>query len=334
MEATEIEVFRVRQVIRDSRTVNDDNRQPFEQIPFDELPDEPPRAHTYEETAAGRVEVASSGFGGVDTHYRVYGSGPPLLLIHGLMTSSYSWRYVFEPLGEHFTLYAPDLPGAGGSEKVLDATYSPEALAEWIGAFQRVVEIRGCPVVGNSLGGYLCMWLALRDPEAVDQLINIHSPGVPTPRLKWLRTLGGLPGVPRLVAWLARRNPNKWAHENVHYFDESLKSKEESRTYGEPISTRDGSMSFAKYLTETLDTRRMREFVEELEHRREEGLAFPSPLLLLYAERDPMVPPEIGARLAELIPSADHRTMTDASHFAHIDAPDRCVDEILRFLGA
>ncbi|MFB6376064.1 MAG: alpha/beta fold hydrolase, partial [Bradymonadaceae bacterium] len=69
-----------------------------------------------------------------------------------------------------------------------------------------------------------------------------------------------------------------------------------------------------------------------LERRRDEGQGFPVPLLLLYAERDPVVPPEIGEQLAALIPSADYRTMPAASHFAHIDAPERFVDAISPFL--
>lgn len=75
----------------------------------------------------------------------------------------------------------------------------------------------------------------------------------------------------------------------------------------------------------------MREFVEELRHRREEGLGFPVPLLL-YAEHDPIIPPEIGEQLAELIPDAEHRTLEHVSHFAHIDAPGRFVEDALQFL--
>ncbi len=312
--------------------MNDRDREPFEQIPYADLPEHPRRAHDYEQTEARQVDVATAAFGRVATHYRVFGEGPPLLLIHGLMTSSYSWRYVFEALGDHYELYAPDLPGAGRTDKIVDTEYTPRAVGEWISAFQRVVEIRGCPIIGNSLGGYICMWLALRDPDAVSRVINVHSPGIPTARLKLLRTLAGVPGVARFVAWLARRDPQRWAHEKVHYYDESLKSKEESRTYAEPLSSPEGSLTFAKYLTETLDTELMREFVEELRHRREEGLGFPVPLLLLYAEYDPIIPPSIGEDLAELVPDAEYRTLEHASHFAHIDAPERFVDEVLRFL--
>lgn len=306
---------------------------PFDQLPFDELPDQPRRPHGYASTEACRLEVSTPSLGTLETHYRRLGAGPPLLLVHGLMTSSYSWRYVFEPLAEHFTVIAPDLPGAGYSDKPLDVPYDPRAFAEWIAAFQRAVDIRGCPVVGNSLGGYLCMWLALRDPGAIDRLVNLHSPGVPTRSLKLLGYASALPGLQQTIAWLARRRPERWAHRHVHYFDESLKSRQETRHYAEALADRPGSLAFAKALTETLDVHVMGEFVELLEQRRDRGDGFPLPLLLLYAEQDRMVPPEVGQKISRLIPQADYRTMPEASHFAHIDAPRRFLRHVFEFLG-
>lgn len=310
------------------------DRKPFQQIPFSRLPDKPTRPHDFDRTESRRVDVVTGALGEVDTHYRVHGDGPPLLLVHGLMTSNYSWRYVYGPLGEHFRIYAPDLPGAGRTEKITDRRYDPRALAEWIGAFQKTTDIHGCPVVGNSLGGYLCMWLALREPASMSRLVNLHSPGVPTRRLELLGTASLLPGITRFIAWLARRNPEKWAHEHVHYYDETLKSREEAAIYAEPISTREGSIAFAKYMTETIDPGLMDDFRDLLQGRRDEGLDFPVPLLLLYAEEDPMVPPEVGESLSELIPSAEFVTMQNASHFAHVDAPERFVRHVLDFLEA
>ena len=90
---------------------------PFEQLPFDEVPDQPRISHPYASSEARTIALKSSHFGDVNVHVRVFGSGPPLLRLHGLMTSSYSFRYVLEPLGAKFTLYVPDLIGAGRSDK-------------------------------------------------------------------------------------------------------------------------------------------------------------------------------------------------------------------------
>src|SRR5678816_421644 len=105
---------------------------PFQQLHFAQVPDEPRLPHPYFDTRTETLRIDSRPFGPVDVHVRIHGSGPPLLLVHGFMTSSYSWRYCLEPLGRHFTLYMPDLVGSGRSSKP-DCRYGPDALADSIG---------------------------------------------------------------------------------------------------------------------------------------------------------------------------------------------------------
>jgi pimeloyl-ACP methyl ester carboxylesterase len=305
--------------------------RPFERGRFDDLPSEPTRPHPYRDSAAREVTVDSRPFGRMSVHYREWGSGPPLLLVHGLMTTSYSWRYVLEPLGRHFRLIVPDLPGCGRSDKP-DGHYGAEAIAVAIGEIQQALGIRGCAAIGNSLGGYLCMRLALSDAGAFSGLVNIHSPGVPEARLHALHGALAVPGMRRLLAWWMRREPLRWAHANVHYHDESLKSVEEAREYGAPLATAEGGRAFTGYLAESLSPAEMRDFVRALEQRREQGLAFPMPLCLI-SRVDPMVPPRIGERLHALVPSAEMHWLDDSSHFAHVDSPERLVPIALRFLA-
>ena len=307
---------------------------PFRRGRFADLPDAPPRPHPYDDTEGRDVAITSHGLGRMNTHVRVHGSGPPLLLVHGLMTSSYSWRYVFEPLGAHFTVFAPDLPGNGRSDGPLAPRYHPDAIADWIGEVQSALGIRGCPAIGNSMGGYLCMRLALRDPRAMSRLVNVHSPGVPEARLYALGAALKVPGARSLVSYLARRKPQEFAHRNVHYFDESLKSREEAREYGGPLASREGSRAFVKYLAETMAAGPIRRFYRDLGLRQERGEPFPIPLLLVYAERDPMVPPRFGELLARRIPEARLVRLPRASHFVQVDAPERLVPLVLEFLRA
>jgi pimeloyl-ACP methyl ester carboxylesterase len=279
--------------------------------------------HPFGEAAKQEVAVQSAAFGTVRTRVVTYGeeTAPPLLLVHGLMTSSYSWRYLLEPLAASYRLYIPDLPGCGKSQPVPSRRHSGLALASFIGDLQAQLGIAGCNVIGNSLGGYLCMQRALQEPQSFGRVIVVHAPALPQARLRALHLALKVPPARWGLSRVVRRDPLRWAHRNVHYYDESLKSLEEAREYGEPLAAKAGTESFIRYLADALDPKELTNFVKELEGRRDRGLGFPAPLMLIYARQDPMVPPEIGPKLHQLIPDAEFHWLEDSSHFAHVDSP-------------
>lgn len=304
-------------------------RAPFEQLPFADVPDEPRVPHPWREAVRRDVAIETPELGRVRLAVREYGEGPPLLLVHGLMTTGYSWRYTLPRLASRFRMIVPDLPGAGSSDHP-DVHLGPDVVARAIIALVDALGVRGCAAIGNSMGGYLCMRAALADPGVFARLVNLHSPGVPTGRMIALRwALRVLPARP-LLAWMVRRDPERWVHRNVHYFDETLKSREEHRELAAPLATPAGRATFYRALRDTLDAREMRRFAAQLAALGSAG--FPIPLLLVYAERDPVVPPAVGDRLRALLPSARFVRLPDASHFAHVDAPDRFVEAVLPFL--
>lgn len=280
--------------------------------------------------------VESAGFGTVRTRVVTHGpdSAPPLLLVHGLMTSSYSWRYLLGPLGSRFRIYAPDLPGCGHSDPTPRRNHSASALAGFLGDLQEQLGILGCGAVGNSLGGYICMQRALQAPNSFNRLLVLHAPGLPQARLRALHLVLRAPGAAPVLKRVVRRDPLRWAHRNVHYYDETLKSLEEAREYGEPLATEAGAESFVRYMADALDPTEMTRFVAELERRRDQGQRFPVPLMLVYAREDPMVAPEIGPKLHGLIPDAEFRWIEHSSHFAHVDSPDEVVALVDDFLPA
>lgn len=310
--------------------------RPFVRLPFAEIPETPRMPHGYARARVDALRMRSEPFGEVDIHVRSWGSGPPLLLIHGLMTSSYSWRYVAEPLAAALgrRVIAPDLPGAGRSSKPLDRPYSGPAYARWIIELVDALGIRGAPAIGNSLGGYLCMRAALEDHSVFSRLVNLHSPGLPEPRLYALRAALAVPALRSGLAWWIRRSPHRWAHANVHYFDESLKSHEEAREYGDPLATAEGARAFANILGDVLAPADLRAFVGALTARRVAGEPFPIPLTLVYAREDPMVPPAMGVRLHTEVPSAPLIWLAETSHFAHVDTPEKVLEAVVPFLAA
>ncbi len=303
--------------------------QAFVQGRFQDLPQKPRVPHDYFATPSKEIVVPRTELGDVRVHYREKGTGAPLLLVHGLMTTSYSFRYVLGPLSESRRVIALDLPGAGRSDMVR-GTYAPDVLARFLGDFMTTLGIEGSDIVGNSMGGYLTLRLAVERPSLIRRLVCTHAPMFPSARFEALRLATRLPGASALLHALVARDPLRWAHRNVHYFDESLKSLEEAEEYGRPLAAREGCDAFFHYLADTLDPRAFAAFARTLETTR----PFPVPLLLLYSrENDPMVPPDVGRRLAQAIPDAKMVWLERASHFPHVDSPAATLAAIGEFLG-
>ncbi len=306
--------------------------KPFERGRYEDLREKPRLSHSFDATAAREVTLDSVPFGRMRVAYREMGSGPPLLLVHGLMTTSYSWRYVYAPLAKKYRVIAPDLPGAGASDKPLDREYSLEALATWLGEFQNALGIRGARAIGNSLGGLICMRLALDDAGAFSKLVNVHSPFFPEARYHALHAAIRIPGIRPALVHFIRGRALPWVHRNVHYWDESLKSLEEAHAYGDPLAAIGGAEAFVHFLSDTLTPRAVSRIAREIESRHARSAPFPIPLLLIYARQDPMVSPKNGERLAQLISSAKMVWLDQSSHFSHVDTPDLFVKEARDFL--
>ncbi len=302
-----------------------DATEPFEQGRFEELPARPRVPHRYYDAETATVEVRSAALGQIATHVVSYGprDAPPLLLIHGLMTTSYSWRYMFERLGDCYRLVVPDLPGCGRSAiPAADRRLSAAALGTFVRELQAALGIGGCPAVGNSLGGLICMHAALQDPACFARLVVIHAPAVVEPRIVGLHVGLTVPGAKAILVRVVRHDPLRWAHRNVHYYDETLKSLEEAREYGDPLAGAAGARAFARALEDGLDPRELRAFERELRRRRDSGAGFPQPLMLVYAREDPTVSPKVGSKLHALVPGSQLHWLDRSSHFVQVDSPD------------
>ncbi len=105
------------------------------------------------------------------------GSGPAILLIHGIGDNSTTWSTVQTKLAQRFTVIAPDLLGHGKSDKPR-ADYSVAAYANGMRDLLSVLDIDRVTVVGHSLGGGVAMQFAYQFPQLVDRLILVGAGGV------------------------------------------------------------------------------------------------------------------------------------------------------------
>lgn len=300
------------------------------------LPEKGPWPHPYYAIDDAFVEVAFTDAEGATRRVRVRhkstGDGPPLVLVHGLMTSSYSWRYVLEPLGRRYRVLAPDLVGAGASDKPLDMTYSVENVARFVVAYVRTVCREPVYLVGNSLGGlYTLRALMLAGgADLARRFVLMHAPGYPFYRTRLLHSALSAPGLgaalAALVAKAGHRFPERFVAKNVHYARKDMMSREECTEYGRLFETLEGARVFARILEESLDPAEHARIIAELRR------APPAcPVMVLYATRDVMVPPEFGPMFHADMPGSKLVWVEDASHFLHVDAPERTAALIAEF---
>src|SRR2546426_6137737 len=119
---------------------------------------------------------------GVNIHYMCGGSGPPLVLVHGLGSSAaVEFYYNLEPLAAHHQVLAIDLPGFGKSDKpVLD--YTIDLFVKAVRDLMTSEDLKRAAVMGVSMGGRVALGLALESPEVVERLVLVDALGVGPPR--------------------------------------------------------------------------------------------------------------------------------------------------------
>jgi pimeloyl-ACP methyl ester carboxylesterase len=256
----------------------------------------------------------------------ITGSGPSLLLLHGLLGTANAWGAATQRLAGSSTVYAPDALGIGGSDRVPRLDASLAATARRLIELMDAKGIDQADVVGTSHGGSVALMLAALYPERVRSLI-LHAPANPfsdiaDPLIRFYRT--------HLGRWFAGRIPSLPGH---------VQSLALGRMYGDASRVRSGSLEHyiaslrvpgtVAYLLSILDR-------WELDMAALEA-ALPGvrrvPGLLLWGDRDRAVSLRSGERLAEYFDRASLVVIPGAGHLPHEEVPVAFAGVINNFLG-
>ncbi len=128
---------------------------------------------------ARRAEDAKVDLPDGKMHYQSFGNGSPVLLLHPMGGSVFSWSRVIKLLAEEHTVYALDAMGQGDSDKPKRDYTIPE-FAGAVVNFMEAKGIRKATLVGNSIGAVFAVQVAAANPSMVDKLILVGCPCIET----------------------------------------------------------------------------------------------------------------------------------------------------------
>jgi pimeloyl-ACP methyl ester carboxylesterase len=261
----------------------------------------------------------------------------PALCVHGLEGSSRNWTDLIDLLRSRLACEAMDLPGFGDSPPRPDGRYSIAALAQTVIA---LIGKHGKPVhlIGNSLGGAVCVKVAATRPELI-QSLTLISPALPDsrPRMDLLRF--PVVSLPRLGTRLVKQYqvlpPERRVADVITtcYGDPALFQQARFATEVTELTRRDELGYAASVLVGSVRTLTA-EFVRKGRHSAwRDAARVTAPTLVIYGSRDRLVDARMAGRAAHQFADARVVVLPRTGHVAHMEHPDVVAAEIGILLG-
>ena len=262
---------------------------------------------------------------GVRIHYQEAGdeAAPPLILIHGFISSNLIWSHLLAPLANAgFRVIAPDLPGYGYSDKPADAPYTIEDQARTVVGLMNRLGIETATVVGASYGGAVAAMMALDYPERVEKLILVGAVSNDDAKKKPLMRISCLPVIGDIATplFLGSRWVLRKRMENMY------------QRMGKPINER--MVASRHHLLATANTHRAmirtarRWSANRIER---EASLIRQPTMLVWGDEDDHIPVSQAVKLRDTIPNARLIVFRNCGHLPNAESPAKFVEVVADF---
>jgi pimeloyl-ACP methyl ester carboxylesterase len=266
-----------------------------------------------QDSAVKQVEIY-----GQEIYYQESGSGPDVILLHGLGADRSAWASTVPALAGKYHVFVPDQVGFGQSDKPL-IDYRVATLVDFLQAFCKKLNIPRATLVGNSLGGWVAMDFALAHPDEVNGLVLVDSAGYSAKRL------GGTPLTREMLEAL---NPTTLAGEKqlmALVFHNKMFSSDE-------FADRALTAHLRKNDAYTIDR-----FIDSI-LRNEDVVdgrlgAIKAPTLVVWGREDALVPLAAGKALGEDIPGARSVILDGCGHVPPVECAAPFNTALLKYLG-
>ena len=263
--------------------------------------------------------------------YRTAGSGPVLVLLHGIARSSATWNEVAWSLAHRFTVVAPDLLGHGGSCK-RPGDYSLGAYANLLRDLLHGLGHLRATIVGHSLGGGVAMQFAYQFPELCERLVLVSSGGLGRAVHPLLR-LAALPGAGLVLPWLCHERTRSAVQGATRWIGRlGLRAGpdlEEAWDGFVSLGDAEARRAFLDTVRGIIDVRGQRVSATDRLY-----LASAIPTLVLWGARDPLIPVRHAYVAHERIAGSRLEIFPESGHFPYRDDPRRFADVLQDFVAS
>ena len=247
-------------------------------------------------------------------HYWDVGSGPVVVLVHGLGSRKEDWTPVLEPLAQKYRLLVPDQIGFGKSEKPL-LDYSVQTYVDFLNEFLRQLKVEKVSLVGESLGGWISALYAVELGDGahltpVEKLVLVDAAG--------LKQDAAIPNLnPSSLATM------RGVMESVFYDTSWLNDDALRKIFTDKLSVHD-SYTVRSFLSNPMiATERVDDRMGKIK----------TPTLVVWGKQDKLIPMAMGVRYAAGIAGAKLVSFDKCGHVPPIEKTEEFVAAVTTFLG-
>ena len=249
------------------------------------------------------------------------GEGPPVVLLHGFPLSSFMWREFMPVLSSRFHVVAPDLLGAGESDKPADAPLDIGAQAGYVRELLGTLGVDRFAAIGHGIGGGIAQLLAQEGSlDAMVLLDSVAFDGWPSPPTRDLQATTPDQRTPEIVRAVVRSEFDLGMGYPSRLTDDAF------GTYARPWEGESGTDAFFRWVAA----------IDGAGLEAAEGWLADAgfPVLILWGEDDTFQPVALAERLNDAIPTSTLGLLPGCGHFITEDAPETIAPMIYEYLRA
>lgn len=254
----------------------------------------------------------------MDLYFNEYGSGFPIIIVHGLLGTSDNWITVAKKLSAEYSVFNVDVRNHGRSPHLPEMNYP--AMAADLKAFLENQWIHKAHFIGHSMGGKLVMQFALEYPEIVDKLvvIDIAPKSYPGGHEHILDALESID----LNAVESRKEVEVALSEKLNEPESVIQFLMKNLHFDRVLNNYSWKMNLSAII----------DHYDEISGAIESGESFDGPTLFISGGNSKYILPEDEPSIRELFPKAEFKVVEDAGHWVHAEKPAEIFEILKEFL--